>query len=103
MLPKKSWRLQGGLNPFKASVVFHTDISHLICFANQMTGFYMKCNNGLKLVNNILSYLGTKTKSIKLTHFSPMFHFYTPWKRQKTFSFSVVSGGIKIEHWTKMV
>ena len=100
MLPKISWRLQGGLNPFKASVAFHTEISQIK--ANQMTDFYMTCNNGLKLVNNILGYFGTKTKSIKLTHFRPMFHFYTPWKRQKTFSFSVVSGGIEIEHWTKM-
>ena len=32
-----------------------------------------------------------------LTHFSPIFHFYTPWKRQKIFS-----GGIEMEHWAKM-
>ena len=25
--------------------------------------------------------------SVILTHFSPMFHFYTPWRRQKTFGF----------------
>ena len=25
-------------------VVFHIETSHLICFTNQMTGFYMKCN-----------------------------------------------------------
>ena len=31
----------------------------------------------------------------RLTHFSPMSHFYTPWKR--TFS-----GGIEMWHWTKM-
>ena len=30
--------------------------------------------------------------------FSPMFHFYTPWKRQKTFGFLKFSGGIKMEH-----
>ena len=26
---------------------------------------------------------------IKLKHFTPMFHFYIPWKRQKTFVFLV--------------
>ena len=31
-----------------------------------------------------------------LTHFSPMSHFYSPWKRQKT------KGGTKMWHWTKI-
>ena len=37
-----------------------------------------------------------------LTHFSPVSHFYTPWKRQKTFGFLMFSGGIEMWHWTKM-
>ena len=37
-----------------------------------------------------------------LTHFSPVPHFYTPWKRQKTFGFLKFSGGIEMWHWTKM-
>ena len=37
-----------------------------------------------------------------LTHFSPVSHFCTPWKRQKTFGFLTFSGGIEIWHWTKM-
>ena len=32
--------------------------------------------------------------SAALTHFSPVLHFYTPWKRQKTFGFLTFSGGI---------
>ena len=36
-----------------------------------------------------------------LTHFSLMFNFSTPWKRQKTFSFLSFSGGTEIEHWDK--
>ena len=36
---------------------------------------------------------------IKLTHFSPMSHLYTPWKSQKTLTFS---GVIEMWHWTKM-
>ena len=30
-----------------------------------------------------------------LTHFRPMFPFYTPWRRQKTEGFLTFSGGIK--------
>ena len=37
-------------NPFQPSVAFHIETSHLICCANQMTGFYMKRNTGLKWV-----------------------------------------------------
>ena len=37
-----------------------------------------------------------------LTHFSPISHFYTPWKRQKTIGFVIFSGGIEIWYWTKM-
>ena len=31
-----------------------------------------------------------------LTHFSPMFYFYTPWKHQKTEGFLTFSGGIEM-------
>ena len=41
-------------------------------------------------------------KIVPLTHFSPVSHFYTPWKRQKTKGFLKFSGGIEIWHWTKM-
>ena len=37
-------------NPFQPSVAFNIETSHLICSANQMTGFYMKCNIGMKWV-----------------------------------------------------
>ena len=37
-----------------------------------------------------------------LTHFSPVSHFYTPWKRQRTFGFLTFSGGTKMENWSKM-
>ena len=30
------------------SVAFHIETSHLICTANQMTGFYMKCTTRLE-------------------------------------------------------
>ena len=34
------------INPFQPSAAFHIEITHLIRIANQMTGFYMKCNTG---------------------------------------------------------
>ena len=36
-----------------------------------------------------------------LTHFQPLFHFYTPWKHQKTGRFLMFSGGIEVEHCLK--
>ena len=38
------------------SIVFHTETSHLICTANQMSDFYMKCNTGLKGVKKSLGH-----------------------------------------------
>ena len=38
-----------------------------------------------------------------LTQFSPMFHSYTPWIRQKSKRFLTFSGFIEMEHWAKMV
>ena len=40
--------------PFQPSVAFHIETRHLICTANQMTGFYMKCNTGLEW-NNLIN------------------------------------------------
>ena len=33
---------------------------------------------------------------LSLAYFKPMFHFYTPWKRQKTRGFVTFSGGIEL-------
>ena len=40
-----------GINTIMSSVAFHIETSNLICSANQITGFYIKCNTGLKWVN----------------------------------------------------
>ena len=37
-----------------------------------------------------------------LTHFRPMFPFYTPCKCQKTSAFLTFSEGIEREHWLEM-
>ena len=40
-------------NPFQSRVAFHIGTGHLIYTANQMTGFCVKCNTGLKWVKSI--------------------------------------------------
>ena len=37
-------------------------------------------------------------KLMSLTHFKLMFHFYTPWKHQKTSCFLRFSEGIEMDH-----
>ena len=37
-----------------------------------------------------------------LTHFSPVSHFYNPWKRQKIIDSPTFPWGIVMWHWTKM-
>ena len=39
--------------PHFSCLTFHIETIHLICSANQMNGFYTKCNNGLKWVNPV--------------------------------------------------
>ena len=39
----------------------------------------------------------TATTMSALTRFSPMSHFYTPWKRQKIYGFLTFSGSIKLQ------
>ena len=34
-----------------------------------------------------------------VTHFKPMFNFYTPWKLQKTWGFLTFSGGVEMKQW----
>ena len=61
-------------------------------------------------VSNVLkrNHYGTKKSGAiisVLTHFSPIFHFYTTRKRQKTFSRGYrkrFQEGVEMEHWAKM-
>ena len=39
----------------------------------------------------------------RVAHFSPIFYFYTPWKRRKTKGFLTFSGCIEMSHWAKML
>lgn len=37
-------------------------------------------------------------KSVNLTHFTLMFHFYNAWKRQESYSFMALLGCIEMKH-----
>ena len=56
------WKLKSNtaIKPFQTSVAFHIKTRHLICCTNQMAGFYLKCNTGLKWL------MPTESKSAKL-------------------------------------
>ena len=41
-------------------------------------------------------------KDIYENPFKPIFHFYTPWKRQETFGFLTFSEGIEMTYWVKV-
>ena len=41
--------------PISTSVAFYVETRYFICSANQVTGFYMKCNTGLKWVMHVLN------------------------------------------------
>ena len=53
------------MKPFQPSFTFHIETSHLIYATNQMTGFYMKCNNGLKWAN-VLNLFKVKKKNTEI-------------------------------------
>ena len=44
------------VNPFLLNMAFHIETSQLICSANQITGFYMKCKTRLKWVNYLTNF-----------------------------------------------
>ena len=51
-----------GINLFQSSIVFLIETNHLTCTANQITGFYMKCNTLLKCINIFLNLSKTAKK-----------------------------------------
>ena len=69
VVPKKSYLkklFKSYFHPFQPSVVFHIENNHLTCSANQMNGFYIKCNTGLKWPNPISSRFFTRCYNVPL-------------------------------------
>ena len=65
----------------------------------------LKCTNGTKsrIASQIFAKLVVAEAYVTwLNNFTPVSHFYTPWKRQKNYGFLTFSGGIEMWHWTKM-
>ena len=58
---------------------------------------------GVHLISTNFYSVGKTGTPSPLTHFNPMFYFYTHRKRQKTFGFLTFSGGIQMEQWAKML
>ena len=77
----------------------NTFISY-IPFLN-VTTLMWKCDKPTK--SKCFCVIYTKRLKLRLTHFWPMFPFYTPWKHQTTKGSLVFSGGIKWEHWPKWI
>ena len=80
----------------------------LSCIPQILLGPFLNTFNHMKL----RSYICIQTeksvaRSLKfqwslLTQFSLIFHFYTLWKRQRTFGFPMFSGGKEKKHWAKI-
>ena len=62
---RKYW---GTFNSFQSSVVFHIEASLLIYNVNQMNGFYMKCNTGVKWVKERGTLVPNGLKSHETLH-----------------------------------
>ena len=79
-------------NQFQSIVEFHIDSSHLICTANQMTGFYMKQNIGLNSITwccfnseqVFATYLFGPNRSLAIVLFAKL----TTWSYQSLFILS---------------
>ena len=101
-MEKCGWQMHvnGKFRSCLPSVAFHIETSHLIFLPNQMTGFYMKCNTGLKWVNLFISGVNRNPveKEIKLN----MFYFVGLemifWKISAKESFSAKLHVLDLQH-----
>ena len=60
--------------PFQPSFVFHKETSHMICNANQMSVFYMKCNTRLEWVNFSNTNQDSRTAVLRVAFQECIFH-----------------------------
>ena len=87
---------------FSKSTVSVTSWWHFICFyISKMEKFSRKTwRNRVNFRPGLKWYSGFR---FCLTHFSPVSHFYTPWKRQKIFGFLTFQGVQKHDTGLKWV
>ena len=90
----------------------HGEVTLLkVTLLHRCFSFFLNCKNSAKSrkasqINHMnrdykLKFY-VKLINFNLTHFIPIFHLYTPWKRPKTFGFLTFSGGIEMRNWVKM-
>ena len=71
--------LNFSLNPFQPSAAFYVEISHLICTANEMTGFCMTCKTLLRLVNLVALLFELSWAKLQWTSMIPKILLYSWW------------------------
>ena len=63
---------------------------------------YIRTGKDFETIDRCFDLCSRDLKKFSLTHFQPMFHFYTPRKHQQIAGFLMFSGDIEVEHWLKM-
>ena len=95
----KAGVLQGSTLGLLFFIVYINDLPEILTTNAELVADDMSL---LSVVHDSAVSLNNELQKNVLTNFSPMSHFYTPWKRQKTYGFLTFSGGIEMWHWTKM-
>ena len=86
------------INPFQPSVAFHIETTLVIFTANQITGFYLKCNNGLKWVKAVNQWAGFYMNgTVSLNRPISLCLFLWPNKQSGTFRVIYVGSYIRNE------
>ena len=101
--------------PQTLEVIWHLKINILRCNFAQISVYqdlltyhnhhrHYQLFFGIYLEKCLLGRIFTFGKSLpySLIHFRPIFHFYTPKKRQKTKGYLKFFGGIEVDHWAKV-
>ena len=74
----------------RTTMIYFTCVySSFLAKIDPITFWSYFCKNFRKTFSSDAFIFTEKKVVVLLTHFSPVSHFYTPWKRQKTFGFSV--------------
>ena len=84
------------IKPIGITPTFSNMVSFLMPIRFSWRFFSICLNLNLNFIKLVI-----KTTTI-LTHISPMSHFYTPWKHEKTIGFLTFSWRIEMWYWTKM-
>ena len=98
------------INLFQPSVAFHTETTLVIFTANQITIFYLKCNNGLKWVKAVNEWAGFYINgTVSLNRSISLCLFLWPNKQSGTFPAIYVGNYIRNEMkisklcWSKLI